>query len=147
MSTAILAFFDACFSPGRKPSDAPPPPAPPAAPRPGPSSTPNDYYKTAGEDQAKKDTDECLAKAKAYLKDHPVQQAAKKAGWGAAVGAAIGAAIGLILGDFRGAVESGAAAGGIGGAANSAVDGPDALVRNYTDRCLAEKGYSVLGWR
>ena len=118
-----------------------------ASPR--PKFYPNDYYKAVGEDQAKKDTEECLAKAKAYVKDHPVQQAAKKAGWGAATGAAIGAIVGLILGDFRGALESGAAIGGIGGAAQGAADGtrPGDLVRAYTDRCLDEKGYSVLGWR
>ena len=118
-----------------------------ASPR--PKFYPDDRYKTAGEDQAKRDTDECLAKAKAYIKDHPVAQAAKKTGWGAAVGAAIGAVIGLILGDFRGAIESGAAAGGVGGAVNGAADAnkPSDLVRAYTDRCLAEKGYTVLGWR
>jgi outer membrane lipoprotein SlyB len=117
-----------------------------ASPR--PKFYPNDYYKTTGEDQAKKDTDECLAKAKAYIKEHPVQQAAKKTGIGAVTGALIGAAVGLILGDFKGAIESGAAAGGIGGAASGAVDAnkPGSLVRAYTDRCLAEKGYAVLGW-
>ena len=118
-----------------------------ASPR--PKFYPNDYYKTVGDEQSKKDADECLAKAKAYIKDHPVQEAAKKAGWGAATGAAIGAAVGLILGDFRGALESGAVVGGVGGAAQGAADGakPSDLVRAYTDRCLNEKGYSVLGWR
>ena len=118
-----------------------------ASPR--PKFYPNGHYKAVGEDQARKDADECLAAAKAYVKDHPAQQAAKKTGWGAVTGAAIGAALGLILGDFRGAIESGAAAGGIGGAAQGAADGtkPSDLVRAYTDRCLDEKGYSVLGWR
>ena len=118
-----------------------------AAPR--PKFYPNEFYRNAGEDQAKKDADECLAKAKAYIKDHPAQQVAKKIGWGAVVGAMMGAVVGLILGDFRGAIESGAAAGGVGGAASGAVDAgkPSDLVRTYTDRCLADKGYSVLGWR
>jgi outer membrane lipoprotein SlyB len=116
-----------------------------ASPR--PKFYPNDYYKTAGDAQAKTDTDECLTKAKAYIKEHPVQRVAKKVAWGAVVGSAIGAAVGLILGDFKGAIASGAAAGGIGGGAQSAADGPDAMVRAYTDRCLAEKGYTVLGWR
>lgn len=118
-----------------------------ASPR--PKFYPNDYYTRVGEDRAKKDADECLAKAKAYVKEHPVEHAAKRTGWGAAVGAAMGAVVGLILGDFRGAIESGAAAGGVGGAAQGAADAarPDDLVRAYTDRCLDEKGYSVLGWR
>ena len=118
-----------------------------ASPR--PKFYPNEHYARVGDGHAQKDADECLAKAKAYIKEHPVEHAAKRAGWGAAVGAAMGAVVGLILGDFRGAIESGAAAGGVGGAAQGAAEGvrPDDLVRAYTDRCLDEKGYSVLGWR
>ena len=118
-----------------------------ASPR--PKFYPNDYYKSAGDDQAKKDTDDCLAKAKAYVKDHPAVEIAKKTGWGAATGAVIGAAIGLIFGDIKGAIEVGAAAGGAGGAIGGVADSrkPSAMVRAYTDRCLSEKGYSVLGWR
>jgi uncharacterized protein YcfJ len=117
-----------------------------ASPR--PKFYPDEHYKAAGDEQAKKDADECLAKAKAYIKEHPAQQAAKKTGIGAVTGALMGAAVGLILGDWKGAVESGAAAGGVGGAASGAVDAnkPGNLVRAYTDRCLAEKGYTVLGW-
>jgi hypothetical protein len=117
-----------------------------ASPR--PKFYPDERYKTAGEEQTKKDTDECLAKAKAYIKEHPVQNAAKKTGFGAFTGALIGATVGLLLGDFKGAIESGAAAGGVGGAVSGAADAnkPGALVRSYTDRCLAEKGYTVLGW-
>ena len=117
-----------------------------ASPR--PKFYPDEHFKTAGDEQAKKDTDECLAEAKAYIKEHPAQQVAKKTGFGAFTGALMGAAVGLILGDWKGAVESGAAAGGVGGAASGAVDAnkPGSLVRAYTDRCLAGKGYTVLGW-
>lgn len=117
-----------------------------ASPR--PKLYPDERFKTAGDEQAKKDTDECLAKAKQYIKEHPAEQAAKKTGIGAVTGALVGATVGLILGDFKGAIESGAAAGGVGGAASGAVDAnkPGSLVRAYTDRCLADKGYTVLGW-
>jgi outer membrane lipoprotein SlyB len=119
-----------------------------ASPR--PKFYPNDHYRMVGDDAAKKDADACLAEAKSYLKSNPMKPIAKKTGVGAAMGAAVGAIVGAITGDFRGALESGAAAGAasglVGGTADAALN-PDDLVRAYTDRCLAEKGYSVLGWR
>jgi hypothetical protein len=118
-----------------------------ASPR--PRFYPNDRYKQAGEETAKADADACMKEAKDYVKANPLKPVGEKTAWGAATGAAMGAVIGAITGDFRGALESGAAAGGVGGAAQGAYEGtrPDDLVRAYTDRCLAEKGYSVIGWR
>jgi hypothetical protein len=118
-----------------------------ASPR--PKFYPNQHYQEVGADEAKKDADACYQEAKAFVKANPMTPVARRTGWGAATGAAMGAVIGAITGDFRGALESGAAAGGVGGAAQGAYEGtqPDELVRAYTDRCLAEKGYSVLGWR
>src|SRR6185503_1551537 len=72
-----------------------------ASPR--PKFYPDEHLKAAGDEQAKKDADECLAKAKAYIKEHPAQQVAKKTGFAAFTGAAIGAVVGLVLGDFKGA--------------------------------------------
>lgn len=118
-----------------------------ASPR--PKFYPNDHYPSVGETQAEKDTDECLAEAKKYLKDNPLKPVAKDAGWGAVTGAAVGAVVGAITGDFEGALTSGAAAGGAGGVVSGAARGsePDAVIRAYTDRCLAQRGYQVIGWR
>ncbi len=118
-----------------------------AAPR--PKFYPNAHYPSVGEEQAKKDTDECLAQAKQYLKENPVKPVARHTAWGAATGAVLGVVIGAITGDLRGAVESGAAAGGAGGALQGTADAntPDGVVRAYTDRCLTARGYDVLGWR
>ncbi len=97
----------------------------------------------------RKDADECLAKAKDYLKENPVKPVAKKTAWGAFTGALMGVVIGLITGDFGRVVAAGAAAGAVGGAAQGTFDAnsPDGVVRGYTDRCLAERGYEVIGWR
>lgn len=116
---------------------------------PKPRFYPNQRYQEVGEAEARKDADACVKEAKEFVKANRTGQLAKRTTWGAATGAAMGAVIGAITGDFRGALESGAAAGGVGGAAQGAYEGtqPDDLVRAYTDRCLAEKGYSVLGWR
>jgi outer membrane lipoprotein SlyB len=118
-----------------------------ASPR--PKFYPNAYYKAVGDPAAQKDADECLAKAKEYLKENPLKPVAQKTAWGAFTGALMGGVIGAITGNFGSAVAAGAAAGGVGGAASGTYDAntPDGVVRGYTDRCLAERGYEVIGWR
>lgn len=118
-----------------------------ASPR--PRLYPDAAYERAGREAAEKDVDECLGKANEFLKAHPVNPVAKRSAWGAVAGAAMGAAVGAITGDIGRAVSSGAAAGGAGGAVHGAFEAstPDEVKRAYVDRCLAEKGYSVLGWR
>lgn len=116
---------------------------------PRPKLYPNDRYKEVGEEAAEKDVKECMAEAKHFVKANKLSPAAEKTGWGAATGAAMGAVIGLITGDIRRVVASGAAAGAVGGAMSGAhgASKPDQIERAFTDRCLAEKGYDVLGWR
>lgn len=118
-----------------------------ASPR--PVLYPDERLKSVGEDAAKADIDDCLAQAKTYLKANPVKPIARKTGWGSAVGAAMGAVTGAITGDLSRAVASGAAIGAVGGAAHGVAESasPDAVQRAFTQRCLAEKGYSVIGWR
>jgi hypothetical protein len=118
-----------------------------ASPR--PKFYPNPHYKDVGDPRAQKDIDDCLYLAHEYLKENPVKPIARKTAWGAFVGALMGGVIGVITGNFGSAVASGAAAGGVGGAAQGVYDAntPDGVVRGYTDRCLAERGYEVIGWR
>lgn len=118
-----------------------------ASPR--PKLYPNERYKQAGDDGAQRDIKECMTEAKHFVKANRLSPAAEKTTWGAATGAAMGVVFGLITGDLNRAVSSGAAVGAVGGAASGAhaATQPDELERAFTDRCLAEKGYSVLGWR
>jgi len=118
-----------------------------ASPR--PAFYPNERYKQVGAPRAQKDVDDCLYLAKEYLKENPMKPIARQTSWGAVVGALMGAVIGVITGDFGRALASGAAAGAVGGAAQGTYDAntPDGVVRGYTDRCLAERGYDVIGWR
>ena len=110
---------------------------------------PNEKLKSTGLDAARSDTDECLAQSKEYIKTNNLTPIARKTGWGAATGAAMGAVLGLITGDIGRAASSGAAVGGVGGAMGGAYENskPDAITRAFTERCLAEKGYSTLGWK
>jgi len=116
---------------------------------PKPKLYPNDKYQQAGPETADKDVEECLTEAKHFVKANRLSPAAEHTAWGAATGAAMGAVMGLITGDIARAVKSGAAIGGVGGAMHGAhaATKPDEIERAFTDRCLTEKGYSVLGWR
>jgi hypothetical protein len=95
------------------------------------------------------DTAACLAEAEAYVQHGRVPEAAKRTAESAAVGGAIGGAVGAVTGS----VGRGAAAGAAGGAAGSVARSllgwrdPDPVEKRYVERCLAERGYDVIGWR
>lgn len=110
-----------------------------------PQLYPNQKYKSAGQDVAKKDVDQCMKESEAYLKNSKGKQVAKGAGAGAAIGAAMGAVSGIFTGNMgRGAVRGGAI-GAAGGGAAGAIS-PDELKQRYVNQCLGEKGYQVIGW-
>ena len=52
---------------------------------------------------------------------------------------------GFIFGDVKRAVTSGAAVGGVAGAAGGAIS-PDQLKQAYTNKCLRDQGYEIVGW-
>ncbi len=110
---------------------------------------PNQKLRESGQVAVKADTEACLAEAEEYLESGHVPEVAKQTGQGAVVGGAIGGAVGAV----KGRVGRGAAAGAAGGAAGSLVHGlwhwrdPDPVEKRYVERCLAERGYDVIGWR
>ena len=110
---------------------------------------PNEKLRQSGQVAVQADTDACLAEAKEYLESGRVPELAKQTGGGAVVGGAVGAAVGAV----RGSVGRGATAGAAGGAAGGLVHGlwhwrdPDPVEKRYVERCLAERGYDVIGWR
>jgi predicted small lipoprotein YifL len=111
---------------------------------------PNAAYRAAGEAQARKDVDACLAYAKeqGHSAD-PVARAGTQAAGGAATGAAAGAAAGAVFGS----PGLGAAAGAAGSGARSLLRGlfrardPDPIQRGFVQECLREYGYRVIGWK
>lgn len=70
-----------------------------------------------------------------------------------AAGAGTGAATGAAGGAIRGGAGTGAAIGAATGATFSFMRslfrkrGPDPIRKNFVERCLAESGYVVVGWR
>lgn len=118
-----------------------------ASPR--PVLYPNEQFQAAGKEQARQDTDDCIAQARKYVESQKGKTVAKHTGWGAAAGAALGAVQGAFTGDIGKAVAEGAALGGTVGLAHGAVNAsePDAVFRQFVDICLAKKGYQPIGWR
>lgn len=107
---------------------------------------PNQTYKNRGEEQARADTKQCMDDADQFLKSEKGKRIVKDAGRGSIVGGAIGIVSGLFSGDMAGSIGRGAAVGAAAGGAGSAVS-PDQLKQAYVNRCLAEKGYEVMGWK
>jgi len=112
---------------------------------------PNAHLEEVGKAQADKDADLCMAQAREYgVKDGSGGKVGGRAVKGAAVGAATSAAVSAVLGGNVGrAAGAGAAGGATAGAVSGAFDArdPDAVYKNYVNRCLREKGYEVIGWQ
>jgi hypothetical protein len=112
---------------------------------------PNARMQQVGEAQARRDVDQCIANAgRAGASGAGAGPIARGAAEGAAVGgatAAVGSAVrgGRILENAAAGAAVGATAGAVHGAFRS--DGPDAIHRNYVQRCLSDLGYEVIGWR
>jgi outer membrane lipoprotein SlyB len=110
---------------------------------------PNQKLRESGQVAVQADTEACFAEAEEYLESGRVPELAKRTGEGAVVGGAVGAAVGAV----KSSVGRGAAAGAAGGAAGGLAHGllhwrdPDPVEKRYVERCLAERGYDVIGWR
>jgi len=110
---------------------------------------PNQKLRESGQVAVQADTDECLAEAEQYVKSGRMPEVAKHTAEGAVVGGAVGVAVGAVTGN----VGRGAAAGAAGGAAGSLAHGlfhwgdRSPIEKRYVERCLAERGYDVIGWK
>ncbi len=116
---------------------------------PQPVLYPNSHLAAAGQEIARQDIKKCMELAKAAgAGDDKLEDAARYT----AIGAASGAATGAVVGAVTGHAGRGAAAGGAGGATAGLTHSllksatPNAVFRNFTDRCLRDKGYEPVGW-
>jgi len=130
-SLALLALLLACASPR-------------------PVLYPNPTLERVGAEAAAADIDWCVARAREAVPSSEAEEIARDTAGNAGAGAAAGAAAGAISG-------AGAGTGAATGAATAATfgfvrrlfqrRGPDEVQRRYAERCLAERGYDVIGWR
>lgn len=106
---------------------------------------PNSKLKQVGKTQGQQDVETCLSDAEEYLESPKAKKILGSAGKGAVLGGAIGAVTGVLTGNLGSGLARGAAIGGTAGGVGQAIS-PDELKRSYVNRCLADKGYQVLGW-
>jgi predicted small lipoprotein YifL len=114
----------------------------------GPVLYPNAHLKAVGEEQAKKDIEECDRLADAYVKSDAGKEAAKSTVVGGAAGAVVGGAVGAVTGSLGRGSVIGAAAGAAGGLVRgiSKASQPSPLHKRFVERCLRERGYDPMGW-
>ncbi len=111
---------------------------------------PNDHFEKVGAAQAEGDYQDCLARAlSSGVGDSTVENAARKGAKAGAVGGSAGAVHAAVrgrnVGRSAGAAAAGAATGGF--VSGMIRDQPDPVTRRFIERCLAERGYSTIGWR
>jgi outer membrane lipoprotein SlyB len=110
---------------------------------------PNAHLKDVGDATAQRDIDECQQLAENSGMSKSNNQVVKRGAEGAAVGAAAGS-VGTLVGG--GSVGAGAGVGAAIGATAGAVRGAfsdhgNPIYRNFTQRCLQDRGYDVIGWQ
>ncbi len=98
------------------------------------------------------DVDECLTLARQHAREGRAlaREATRNTVGGAAVGGATGAVAGAIWGNAGRGAATGAAVGATSGLLRTVLrsrSGDDPVLRRYTERCLADRGHDVLGWR
>jgi outer membrane lipoprotein SlyB len=112
---------------------------------------PNDHLKQVGEQTAQQDIAACIEMARASnVNETKDGEVGRKAAGGAAVGGASAAAWGLVRGgDVGNRALAGAAAGASAGAVHGGLQSTETspLFMNFVNKCLSDKGYSVVGWQ
>jgi len=113
---------------------------------------PNSHLQRVGEETAKQDIEACRELAKESGASAGSGKGGTVAGH-TATGAGAGAASGAVGGAIVGSAGTGAAVGAASGAVFGFLGGlfapsqPDAAYVNIVNRCLAERGYEVAGWK
>ncbi len=112
---------------------------------------PNAHSRTVGQAQLEADILDCgrlASAAGADADNEAVNRAAKRTVQGGGVGAASGAVGGAIAGNAGRGAAIGAASGATAGLLGSLLGDskPNSAYRRFVSRCLADRGYEVIGW-
>ncbi len=117
---------------------------------PQPVLYPNEQAKQVGDEQVRKDIDECTQLAKdSGASSSGAGDTAKETAGSATEGAATGAATGAVTGNAGTAAAVGAISRGMGRffAGMRRNKGPSAAYKEIVERCLIDKGYEPVGWK
>lgn len=112
---------------------------------------PNSHSQTVGQAQTEADIVDCGNMAKAAgadSADSKASEAATRTVKGGGIGAATGAVGGAIAGRAGRGAAIGAASGATAGLIHSLLGDskPNTAYRSFVKRCLADRGYEVVGW-
>ena len=111
---------------------------------------PNEQAQEVGDEQVRRDIDECIKLAKdSGAASSGATETAKETAGSATEGAATGAATGAVTGNAGTAAAVGAISRGMsrffsGMRSNK---GPSPAYKEIVERCLVDKGYEPVGWK
>ena len=112
---------------------------------------PNSHLNQVGEGASQQDINACMDMARtSNVSESKDGEVGRKAAGGAAIGGASAAAWGLVRGgDVGNRALAGAAAGATAGAVSGGLQSTETstLFMNFVNKCLSDKGYSVIGWQ
>lgn len=112
---------------------------------------PNNHLKAVGQQRAQQDIADCFALARASnVNERKDGDIGRKTVGGAAIGGTSAAAWGAVRGgDTGNRALAGAAAGATAGAVRGGLQMTETspLFKNFVNKCLSDKHYSVIGWQ
>jgi hypothetical protein len=117
---------------------------------PQPILYPNEQAKEVGNEQVRKDINECTKLAKdSGASSSGATETAKETAGSATEGAATGAATGAVTGNAGTAAAVGAISRGMGRffSGMRSNKGPSPAYKEIVERCLIDKGYEPVGWK
>lgn len=104
-----------------------------------PELYPNQTLKDKGNEKAQADITECLKDSETYLKT-PEGEKLRKSADSSSIG--VGTSVGF---GFGGGTSVGLGVG-MGGGGGRRLSGEEQVRRNFTNQCLVNRGYQVVGW-
>jgi len=111
---------------------------------------PNEHAKEVGDEQVRKNINECTKLAKdSGASSSGAGEVAKETAGSASEGAATGAATGAVTGNAGTAAAVGAISRGMGRVFSGMRrnKGPSPAYKEIVERCLIDKGYEPVGWK
>lgn len=104
-----------------------------------PQLYPNQTLKDKGPEKSQVDINECLKESEAYLKTPEGEKLRKSAD-----SSTIGTSVGFGFGSGGTGVGLGIGVGSGGG--HRRLSGEEQVRRNFTNQCLVNRGYQIVGW-
>lgn len=104
-----------------------------------PELYPNQTLKDKGNEKAQTDINECLKESEVYLKT-PEGEKLRKSADSSSV--SVGTSLGF---GFGGGTSLGLGMG-MGGGRDRQLSGEEQVRRNFTNQCLVNRGYQIVGW-